>query len=139
MPGGRRSPVDQALRELAGVYRHLGADRQAGVSTRVFEARDRVGGRCWSDRNFEGDQVGEHGGEFVDTRHVHVSLLADELGLTLDDLWSAWVPGSTWLEFVEGEIVKGRELLVDMHPAIQSLVKFSSTHGGASHLARVQL
>lgn len=206
MPGGRRSPVDQALRELASVYRHLGADRQvsldeaihvaqalsrrdflrlgglaggglalagctssstgsqptptatatssdgdspsvvvigaglagmtvayrlhqAGVSTRVFESRDRVGGRCWSARDFEGGQVGEHGGEFIDTRHVHMSILANELQLELDDLWSAWVPGSTWLEFVDGEIVKGRELLVDMRPAIQRLVKFSRTHG----------
>ena len=73
---------------------------RVGVGVTVYEARDRVGGRCWSARDFEGGQVAEHGGEFVDTRHVHLSMLAEELGLELDDLWAEWVQGSTWPTYV---------------------------------------
>ena len=66
---------------------------RTGVRVRVYEARPRVGGRCWSARGFDGGQVAEHGGEFVDTRHVHIARLAEELGLELDDLWSTWIIG----------------------------------------------
>jgi monoamine oxidase len=60
--------------------------RQHGVHADVFEARtDRVGGRCWTVRIFEHGQVSEHGGEFIDTRHVHTLAIVKELGLTLED------------------------------------------------------
>ena len=205
MPGGRRAPVDRALREYARVRRHVGPGRaisldeavhvaqrlsrrdflrlsgiagagallascdpggssdpapttgvaptvaggdgprvvivgaglagmtaayrlhQAGLQPLVFEARDRVGGRCWSARDWDGRQVAEHGGEFVDTRHVHMRVLVDELGLELDDLWSAWVPGSTWLSYVDGEIVKARNEFQLMAPAIDEVVALAAT------------
>ena len=82
--------VGAGLAGMTAAYRL----HQAGVPARVFEARDRVGGRCWSARDFSGGQVAEHGGEFVDTRHVHMRVLVEELGLELDDLWvgvGAWV------------------------------------------------
>jgi monoamine oxidase len=198
MPGGRRSPIDRALREYARVRRHVGPGRsisldeavhvaerlsrrdflriggiagasavlaacdrgspepaqssnprddgralpprvaivgaglagmtaayrlhQAGIRPLVFEARDRIGGRCWSARDWAGGQVGEHGGEFVDTRHVHMRVLVEELGLELDDLWSAWVPGSTWLTYVDGEIVRARDEFRSMAPAVDEIV-----------------
>jgi monoamine oxidase len=60
--------------------------RQHGVHADVYEARtDRIGGRCWTVRIFEHGQVGEHGGEFIDTRHVHTRRIVKELGLTLED------------------------------------------------------
>ncbi len=58
---------------------------QRGIHVTVFEARERVGGRCWTARGFADGQVAEHGGEFIDTRHVHLRRLARELGLRLDD------------------------------------------------------
>ena len=91
--GPRVVIVGAGLAGMTAAYRL----NQAGVRAQVFEARDRVGGRCWSARDFEGGQVAEHGGEFIDTRHVHMRVLVEELGLELDDLWSVWVPGSTWL------------------------------------------
>jgi len=205
MPGGRRSPIDRALREYARVRRHVGPGRsitldeavhvserlsrreflriggiagagavlaacdrggspepdtspqpsnprgdgrdlpsvaivgaglagmtaayrlhQAGLRPLVFEARDRVGGRCWSARDWAGGQVGEHGGEFVDTRHVHMRVLVEELGLELDDLWSAWVPGSTWLTYVDGEIVRARDEFRHMAPAVDEIVALAA-------------
>lgn len=201
MPGGRRSPIDRALREYARVRRHLGPGRaisldeaehvasrlsrrdflrlggiagggavlaacdpgggdpeptattpvapsgdgpriaivgaglagltaayrlhQAGVTPLVFEARDRVGGRCWSARGFRGGQIAEHGGEFIDTRHVHLRVLVDELGLELDDLWDAWIPGSTSLTYVDGGLAKGGEVLAPLTPAIDRLVELA--------------
>ena len=46
--------------------------QQHGIRADLYEARDRVGGRCWTARTFDGGQVAEHGGEFVDTRHVQL-------------------------------------------------------------------
>jgi monoamine oxidase len=60
--------------------------QQHGLQAAVYEARpDRVGGRCWSAREFVEGQVAEHGGEFIDTRHVHLRRLVSELGLRMDD------------------------------------------------------
>ena len=61
-----------------------------GLTAQVYEANpDRLGGRCWSAREFADGQVGEHGGEFIDTRHVEIRSLAARLGLELDDLVAA--------------------------------------------------
>jgi monoamine oxidase len=61
--------------------------RQAGVPIRIVEAQNRVGGRMYSLRNFFADgQVCELGGELIDTNHVRIQALAQELGITLDDL-----------------------------------------------------
>ncbi len=64
-----------------------------GVHAQVFEARGRVGGRCWTAREFADGQVAEHGGEFIDTRHVHLRRLARQLGITLDDREAAGQQG----------------------------------------------
>ena len=41
----------------------------SGVPATVYEAGDRVGGRCWSLRNLFPGQVAERGGEFIDNLH----------------------------------------------------------------------
>jgi monoamine oxidase len=80
--GARIVIVGAGLAGLTCAYRL----RQHGVHADVFEARtDRLGGRCWTVRIFENGQVGEHGGEFIDTRHVHTLRIVKELGLTLED------------------------------------------------------
>jgi monoamine oxidase len=59
---------------------------QHGVGCTVYEAHgSRIGGRCWTAREFADGQAGEHGGEFIDTLHHHIRALAAELGLHLDD------------------------------------------------------
>lgn len=63
--------------------------RQAGIPSRVFEAQQRVGGRCWSTRAVVPGLVGEHGGELIDTGHVRIRALARELGLELEDRLAA--------------------------------------------------
>ena len=77
--------VGAGLAGMAAAYQL----RRVGVASTVYEARDRLGGRCWSARGFADGQTAEHGGEFIDTRHVHLRQLVRELGLTLDDLFAA--------------------------------------------------
>ena len=62
---------------------------RVGIQVELYEARERLGGRCWSARGFADGQIAEHGGEFIDTRHVHIRQLARRLGLHLDDLFAA--------------------------------------------------
>ena len=126
--------VGAGLAGMATAYRL----HQAGLPTQVFEARDRVGGRCWSARDFAGGQVGEHGGEFVDTRHVHLRVLADELGLKLDDLYAPWDADTTWLNYVDGGLVKPGELFNEMARAVDEIMKLSrqgSTFAGEAPAA----
>ncbi len=60
---------------------------QRGIASTLYEAHaHRVGGRCWTAREFAASQTAEHGGEFIDTNQHRIRALAKELGLTLDDL-----------------------------------------------------
>jgi monoamine oxidase len=95
--GVRVAVVGAGLAGMTAAYRLA----RSGVGVRLFEARDRVGGRCWTARGFADGQTAEHGGEFIDTRHVHLLALAAELGLQLDDLWRGDVSGAvspSWLD-----------------------------------------
>jgi monoamine oxidase len=61
--------------------------RQAGIAVQVVEASSRVGGRMFSLRgHFPDQQVIELGGELIDSDHVRIRALAQELGIALDDL-----------------------------------------------------
>src|SRR5512134_2463284 len=47
--------------------------KQGGYSADVYEASDRVGGRCWTLRGaFADGQLAEHGGELIDQGHVAI-------------------------------------------------------------------
>jgi monoamine oxidase len=83
--------VGAGLAGLTAAYRL----RQAGITAGVYEASDRVGGRCWTRRGaFADGQVAERGGELIDQGHTAVRQLAKELGLTLDNLLAAEVSGT---------------------------------------------
>jgi monoamine oxidase len=61
--------------------------KQAGIKATIYEASERVGGRCWTRRGyFKDDQMVERGGELIDTCHREIQELAKELGLKLDHL-----------------------------------------------------
>lgn len=123
-PASRPTPHDPRVVVVgAGLAGLTAAHRleQAGVRVRVFEARDRIGGRCWTARGFVDGQIAEHGGEFIDTRHVHLLGLIDELGLEVDDLWSGWVPGSVWPNWIDGEVVLGRDVKEQLDPIVTAV------------------
>jgi monoamine oxidase len=94
--------VGAGLAGLTAAYRLA----QAGVpNISLYEARERVGGRCWTARGFADGQTAEHGGEFIDSRHVHLLRLIEELGLELEDLREAWTEGSVWPTWIDCDVV----------------------------------
>jgi monoamine oxidase len=64
--------------------------RQAGKSVVVLEARDRVGGRIWTQRLADGTAV-DRGGGWLGPRHAAIFGLARELGVTT---YKTWVKGA---------------------------------------------
>ncbi len=86
--------------------------KKKGVRATVYEASERLGGRCHSNTTSFPGQVAENGGELIDTGHFALRQLAAELGLVLDDLnaydeeqgglLTFWIDGAryTWDEQV---------------------------------------
>lgn len=76
--------------------------KQEGLNAEVYEASNRVGGRCWTRRgDFEDGQLAEHGGELIDQGHTQIRQLAQELDLTLDNLLAAEKNGTEPLYFFD--------------------------------------
>jgi monoamine oxidase len=92
--------VGAGLAGLTAAYRL----KQNGYFAVVYEASERVGGRCWSDSSyFNENQVFEHGGELIDQGHTQTRQLAQELGLTLDNLVQAEVNGTEPTYYFDGQ------------------------------------
>jgi monoamine oxidase len=92
--------VGAGLAGLSCAYRL----KQAGYTTQVHEASDRIGGRCWSDRtSFANAQIVEHGGELIDQGHTAIRQLAQQLGLKLDNLLSAERNGTEPFYYFDGQ------------------------------------
>src|SRR5579871_4995372 len=132
---GRAGRVAAAVRPSRSVYPNVaivGAGlaglsaayqlHQVGVGSTVYEARDRLGGRCWTARGFADGQTAEHGGEFIDTRHVHLRQLARELGLELSDLFAARA-GPYSPNLVGNRRVTQHELNLAMRPVAAAVAR----------------
>ncbi|MCT9934210.1 FAD-dependent oxidoreductase [Planotetraspora sp. A-T 1434] len=77
--------------------------KKAGYTATVYEASDRLGGRCWSDRStFAEGQIAEHGGELIDQGHTALLQLTQELGLTTQNLLAAEPNGSEPIYYFDG-------------------------------------
>jgi monoamine oxidase len=102
--GARVVIVGAGLGGLACAYEL----KKAGLNATVYEASDRLGGRCFSNTTTFPGQVAENGGELIDTDHFELRKLAFDLGLVLDDLnaydkdmggeYTFWIDGAryTW-------------------------------------------
>jgi len=81
--------------------------KQADIEATVYEASKRTGGRMYStQQGLLNGQVGELGGEFIDTGHLTMHALAAELDIQLDDrdaILGADVSGELW--WVDGREV----------------------------------
>jgi len=97
--------------------------RQAGVIAAVHEASDRLGGRCWSIRDDFKPLVAEHGGELIDTGHIEIRQLCQELGLTLDNLLQGETNGTEPLYFFDGRPYTYAEASEDFNAVYQKLHK----------------
>ncbi|HET7449294.1 MAG TPA: FAD-dependent oxidoreductase, partial [Gaiellaceae bacterium] len=99
-PGTRIVVVGAGLAGLTCAYRL----KQAGYAAQIFEASDRIGGRCWTGRgDFADGQIYEHGGELIDNGHIDMKQLAQELGFDLDNLYSAETKGTDQLGYFFGK------------------------------------
>ena len=58
----------------------------AGIPATVYDAAERVGGRCFSLRGLFPGQVAERGGEFIDNAHKTMLRYAKRFGLELEDV-----------------------------------------------------
>lgn len=117
--GGRRiAVVGAGLAGLSCAYRL----KQAGISAEIFESNNRVGGRCWSLRNyFNEEQIAEHGGELIDQSHTNIRQLAQELGLVLDNLKQAEQNGTEEFLYFMNEKYDINEATTDLKGIWQKL------------------
>jgi monoamine oxidase len=112
--------VGAGLAGLTAAYRL----QQAGYIADVFEASDRIGGRCWSGRGLFADgQIYEHGGELIDNGHLQVKQLAQELGLSLANLYQAETQGTEQLGYFFGKPYTFDEMTNDLKNVWQQLHK----------------
>jgi Monoamine oxidase len=72
---------------------------RAGWDVTVLEARDRVGGRVHSLRNFSNGLVAEGGGEFIDESHTRMLAFARQFNLKLGKVGSWQGQDKDWASF----------------------------------------
>jgi monoamine oxidase len=96
--------------------------RRAGYAADLYEASDRIGGRCWTIRGaFADGQIAEHGGELIDQGHTAVRQLASALGLTLDNLFSGEANGTEMLGHFDGAPYTADQAATDLKAVWQKL------------------
>ncbi|MRB60920.1 NAD(P)-binding protein [Bacillus thuringiensis] len=88
--------------------------KQAGYTAKVYEASERIGGRVRTRRgDFADNQIVERGGEFIDSWQVTIQQLVAELGLQLENLTAAEVPGTEAFYYFNGAPYTFAELVAD--------------------------
>ncbi|MGG5737401.1 flavin monoamine oxidase family protein [Bacillus cereus group sp. IBL03679] len=96
--------------------------KQAGYGATIYEASERVGGRCHTHRGyFADDQIVERGGEFIDPGQLSIQQLATELGLQLDNLTAAELPGTEPFYYFNGAPYSFAELLADFQQVFHQI------------------
>jgi monoamine oxidase len=112
--------VGGGLAGLTAAYRL----KQSGVNAQLYEASDRLGGRCWTRRgDFAEGQIAERGGELIDQGHTEIRKLAQELGLTLDNLLAAEVNGTDAFHYFDGVPYTYEEATNDLKQIWQQIHK----------------
>jgi monoamine oxidase len=104
--------------------------KQGGVQAQLYEASDRLGGRCWTRRgDFAEGQIAEHGGELIDQGHTETRQLVQELGLNLDNLLSSEVNGTDPFYYFDGQPYSFEDATSDLKGIWQQLHKDVSAAG----------
>jgi len=110
--------VGAGLAGLTAAYRL----KQAGYAATIFEAAERIGGRCWSGRGyFDDGQIIEHGGELIDQGHTQIRQLAQGLGLDLDNLLGGETNGTEPLYYFDGQPYTFKQATDDLKAVWQKI------------------
>jgi monoamine oxidase len=121
MPGPQIAVVGAGLAGLTCTYEL----KRAGLSAKLYEASDRVGGRCYSLSGFFPGQVVELGGELIDSQHHTLLNYAREFGLTVEDYAENLGEGAFYFNqqrYSEATIIEEyRELLRSMQSDLQQI------------------
>jgi monoamine oxidase len=94
---------------------------RGGVDVTVYEARNRVGGRVWSDVMRDGARF-ERGGEFIEAGYEHMLRRADEYGLAV-------VPQG--FEFAAREVRSGGQAFPGLLPEAELMLAAAVAELGA--------
>src|SRR6266516_5490633 len=114
----RIAVVGAGLAGLTCAYRL----KQAGLIAQVYEAHGtRVGGRCWTIREFADDQIAEHGGELIDQGHTQMRQLAHELGFPLDNLLAGEPNGTEDFYFFDNTPYTYAQVVEDLNGIYQKM------------------
>jgi len=96
--------------------------KKANIKSHVYEANDRLGGRIFTQYQFNNeDMFCERGGELIDTGHVEIQDLMAELGLELQRL-----PDPSRLNevhYIEGRWHSEEELVTAFRPFARRIAK----------------
>ncbi|HKI01708.1 MAG TPA: FAD-dependent oxidoreductase [Thermoanaerobaculia bacterium] len=103
---------------------------QQGADVRILEGQERVGGRMYSQRGFFPGQVAELGGELIDTGHVHMRQLAEELEIPLDDFALDGVGLDRDVLFFDGRRIQEHEVVEAFVPLSRRMVWDLATLSG---------
>src|ERR1044072_6566781 len=97
--------------------------QRAGWDVTVLEARDRVGGRVYSLRNFSNGLVAEGGGEFIDERHTRMVAYAKQFDLQLGKVgsWQGQDTDRASFEGKSGPISDARIWGTNLHEEVDKI------------------
>jgi monoamine oxidase len=119
--GPKVAVVGAGLAGLACTYEL----KRAGRPATLYEASDRIGGRCYSLSGFFPGQVVELGGELIDSQHHTLLNYAREFGLTVEDYAENLGEGAFYFNqqrYSEATIIEEyRELLRSMQSDLQQI------------------
>ena len=111
-----------------------------GMASTLYEAhQDRIGGRCWSLRDyFSSGLITEHGGAFIDSNQDAALHLAAELGLELEDYNGGELPGLPEIYWFNGAYYTYAEASADWesfgYKAFHDALRESNTPPGLARL-----
>ena len=121
------APASEPVLILGGGAAGLAAAytlQKAGIPFQILEAGDRVGGRIFTQYNFnEQKQYVELGGEFIDSDHTVMLNLAREFGLKMDDLRAGDKGLEPFLCYHNGKIYKQKDLDQKVGPLVKAVAE----------------